>query len=291
MTIRHLGIGSALALLAGAVLLTPTANAQQSARFRGMDANRDGVVSRAEWPGNDQSFRQHDSNRDGVLNGDEVRAANAGAGDYDGIGLVGDFGLVDLDGNGHVTSQEWRRAFTQLDDNRDGSLTQDDFASATTGRRWSRERSRPVAIAACSTGVEPGARTARGACGTSRDSGNWSRPTLAMPTNSARAISIRRAIARDSGRRTPKAMARVVERGAKGRRVHDGRMRYVSAIVLVALAVIAPASASLADFRGFNIFKKKKKKKKKKIKLSVFSWFYGRRVWRSGLLIPLGDPS
>ena len=127
MTKRHLGIGSALALLAGAVLMTPTANAQQSARFRGMDTNRDGVVSRAEWPGNDQSFRQHDSNRDGVLNGDEVRAANAGAGDYDGIGLVGDFGLVDLDGNGHVTSQEWRRAFTQLDDNRDGSLTQDEL--------------------------------------------------------------------------------------------------------------------------------------------------------------------
>ena len=42
-----------------------------------MDTNRDGVVSRAEWRGNDQSFRQHDSNRDGVLSGDEVRAAVA----------------------------------------------------------------------------------------------------------------------------------------------------------------------------------------------------------------------
>ena len=41
-------------------------------RFRGMDRNRDGVITRNEWRGNDQSFRVHDCNRDGVLSGDLV---------------------------------------------------------------------------------------------------------------------------------------------------------------------------------------------------------------------------
>ena len=127
MKTRQPGMGSALALLAGAALLPATLAAQQPGRFRGMDTNRDGVVTREEWRGNAQSFRQHDRNNDGVLTADEVRAAGADVGDYDGIGLVGDFGLVDLDGNGHVTAQEWRRAFTQLDDNRDGSLTPDEL--------------------------------------------------------------------------------------------------------------------------------------------------------------------
>ena len=115
-----------LALVGGLALVPIALAAQNPTRYGGQDRNRDGVITRAEWRGNDQSFRQHDTNRDNVLSGDEVRAADA-AGDYDGIGLVGDFGLVDLDGNGHVTSQEWRRAFTQLDDNRDGSLTQDEL--------------------------------------------------------------------------------------------------------------------------------------------------------------------
>ena len=40
-----------------------------------MDRNRDGVITRAEWRGNEVSFRQHDRNSDGVLAGDEVRDA------------------------------------------------------------------------------------------------------------------------------------------------------------------------------------------------------------------------
>ena len=108
-----------LALVGGLALVPIALAAQGTPRYGGQDRNHDGIITRAEWRGNDQSFRQHDTNRDGVLSGNEMQSANA-AGDYDGIGLVGDFGLVDLDGNGHVTSQEWRRAFTQLDDNRDG---------------------------------------------------------------------------------------------------------------------------------------------------------------------------
>jgi hypothetical protein len=42
-------------------------------RFRGLDRNHDGRITRNEWRGNDVSFRNHDWNRDGVLSGIEVR--------------------------------------------------------------------------------------------------------------------------------------------------------------------------------------------------------------------------
>jgi hypothetical protein len=109
-------------LLIGALLLATTATAQDQMRFRAMDRNRDGVVTRAEWQGSDQSFRQQDRNGDGILSGGEVRAAQ-------GTGSVNAFALVDLDGNGRVTAQEWRRAFTQLDVNRDSLLTEDELWS------------------------------------------------------------------------------------------------------------------------------------------------------------------
>ena len=104
----------------GMLVLPSTTTAQDQMRFRAMDRNRDGVVTRAEWQGSDQSFRQQDRNGDGILSGDEVRVGQ-------GADMVNVFTLVDLDANGKVTTQEWRRAFTQLDVNRDGSLTEDEL--------------------------------------------------------------------------------------------------------------------------------------------------------------------
>jgi len=112
-------------LLIATLLLPSTTTAQDQMRFRAMDRNRDGVVTRAEWQGNDQSFRQQDRNGDGILSGDEVRVAQ-------GAGSVNVFALVDSDGNGKVTTQEWRRAFTQLDVNRDGVLTEGELRSPGT---------------------------------------------------------------------------------------------------------------------------------------------------------------
>ena len=60
-------------ILAGALCaIASTAHAQM--RFQGMDTNRDGVITRAEWRGNDTSFRTQDWNQDGILSGEEVRA-------------------------------------------------------------------------------------------------------------------------------------------------------------------------------------------------------------------------
>jgi Ca2+-binding EF-hand superfamily protein len=53
-------------------------NAQM--RFRGMDRNGDGVITRDEWRGNDNSFQQHDRNGDGVLSGSELRGGGNGNG-------------------------------------------------------------------------------------------------------------------------------------------------------------------------------------------------------------------
>ena len=62
------------------VALTLPASAQGQAtgdslrmRFRAMDTDNDGVITRAEWRGNDQSFREQDTNADGVLSGEEVQ--------------------------------------------------------------------------------------------------------------------------------------------------------------------------------------------------------------------------
>lgn len=42
-------------------------------RFKQFDRDQNGVISRGEWPGNDQSFRTHDRNNDGVLSGSELK--------------------------------------------------------------------------------------------------------------------------------------------------------------------------------------------------------------------------
>lgn len=51
----------------------PPAVPSPGGRVRDMDADNDGVVTRAEWRGSDQAFRSHDTNGDGVLSGAEVR--------------------------------------------------------------------------------------------------------------------------------------------------------------------------------------------------------------------------
>lgn len=118
MKSTQIAVAAALTLAAGA--LASTASAQQM-RFRAMDANGDGRITRAEWRGNARAFDRHDVNNDGVLSGTEVQL------DDDGDGVIRDFSRIDLDGNGHVTAQEWRRAFTALDTDRDGSLTEDEL--------------------------------------------------------------------------------------------------------------------------------------------------------------------
>ena len=92
------------------------AQQQQSMRFRAMDANADGRISRREWRGSAQSFKVHDWNNDGVLSGDEVRVGATRRTDND------------FDPQNSRDYSDWTaEAFTALDHNRDGRLTREEW--------------------------------------------------------------------------------------------------------------------------------------------------------------------
>src|SRR5215203_2119144 len=96
-----------------------TAQPRDDMRWRAMDTNRDGRITRAEWRGNDRAFRNHDWNHDGVLSGDEVRV-QANAQNTDDYFDWTDAGFRDLDRNrdGRIARGEWAydaQTFTRAD--------------------------------------------------------------------------------------------------------------------------------------------------------------------------------
>lgn len=115
--------------------------AQDAGRFRSMDTDRDGVITRSEWRGNTQSFRQHDWNNDGVLSGDELQS------DDQAISAVDDWtarGFRDLDLNrdGRITRREWRSdlvTFRRIDRNNDNVLTRAEYLGGDDIARTSDE--------------------------------------------------------------------------------------------------------------------------------------------------------
>ena len=117
------------------------ARSRDNMRFRAMDTNGDGVITRREWRGSDRSFRVHDWNGDGVLSGDEVRVGGTRPRDndedyspsrrptfYDWT-PVG-FNHLDANRDGRITLDEWRydiEAFRRADQNGDDELTRGEF--------------------------------------------------------------------------------------------------------------------------------------------------------------------
>jgi hypothetical protein len=106
-------------------------------RFQGMDRDRDGVITRAEWRGSDAAFRNQDWNGDGVLSGDEVRAGARKPADYrPDISAQGGprnhFADLDRDGDGWIRRNEWRMGdmdFNRLDLNHDNRVSAFEFRS------------------------------------------------------------------------------------------------------------------------------------------------------------------
>ena len=98
-------------------------------RFRGMDTNNDGIITRSEWRGSRQSFDVHDWNNDDVLTGDEVNEAAARRGrtvDDEAFDAMDSFDYLDVNNNNRVEAEEWHgtvAAFNRLDLNRDNVLT------------------------------------------------------------------------------------------------------------------------------------------------------------------------
>lgn len=103
-----------------------------SMRFRRMDTNNDGQITRNEWRGNPQSFQQYDWNNDGVLSGEEVSVSGVRRGNnrYDEVDTNDRFDYLDVNGNGFIDRNEWdsgRQVFDRLDTNHDGRLTQAEY--------------------------------------------------------------------------------------------------------------------------------------------------------------------
>jgi hypothetical protein len=127
--IRYCGPSAANSTASGAT--------NRSMRFPNLDTNRDGVISRSEWRGNNNSFRVRDWNRDGVLSGDEVRM---GAEPPDDSLEARDFSMtaddrfdyLDANSNGFINENEWDGTldtFDRLDRNRDNRLTRAELGS------------------------------------------------------------------------------------------------------------------------------------------------------------------
>jgi len=101
------------------------------ARFRNMDTDSDGVITRAEWRGSAQAFRNQDRNDDGVLSGDEVRTPGDGR-DTTGGTAADQFADLDVNQDRRISRDEWRgsrRGFAALDLNGDGVLTRRELSS------------------------------------------------------------------------------------------------------------------------------------------------------------------
>jgi Ca2+-binding EF-hand superfamily protein len=109
-------------------------------RFANLDTNHDGVISRGEWNGNNNSFRIHDWNRDGVLSGEEVRVGATPPADSmearDWTMPTSDrFSYLDVNNNGTVDGNEWDGSldtFYRLDRNNDGRLARAEMNAART---------------------------------------------------------------------------------------------------------------------------------------------------------------
>jgi len=197
-------------MLSGTVLLgtllPSTAMAQDQMRFRAMDSNRDGVVTRPSGKGTTSRSatgsqrRRHPVGR---------RSARGPKGRHCERLRVGRFRR-----QRKVTTQEWRRAFTQLDANRDGhaerrrTLVTQHSAGADASVPG---RARPRPHRRASGGAKTATNEGRGI---SRASGSSKRPMRAIAANWARATSTRAAIAKASGRATRKGSGRAADLGA-----------------------------------------------------------------------------
>ena len=95
---------------------------RNAARFRNLDRNNDGAITRDEWHDDRKAFDRLDTNRNGMLNRDEFFTRKN---DHEGR-----FADLDRNNDGVIARNEWdddRQAYDGLDANRNGVLSRDEF--------------------------------------------------------------------------------------------------------------------------------------------------------------------
>jgi Ca2+-binding EF-hand superfamily protein len=114
---------------------------REQARFRAMDVNDDGIITRREWRGNARAFDRFDTNRDGKLSGSEIWipanpksevARERGFGEQDQFNeeLMQPFYDADRNNDRRLSRSEWwsdAATFARVDRNRDGFLTRAEY--------------------------------------------------------------------------------------------------------------------------------------------------------------------
>lgn len=108
------------------------AQQRETMRWRAMDTNGDGRITRSEWRGNARAFANHDWNNDGVLSGDELRSVQ---GDRPTDWTAERFTDLDRNRDGRLTRGEWvddADGFDRVDRNGDNRVTRAEFLRAGT---------------------------------------------------------------------------------------------------------------------------------------------------------------